>query len=399
VTRLVTGLCVAAIVLAACDLLLGRIEGDAPGSATVGSHGSNELTWHATRLWALAPGTTRSMWATCTVGEDGLRGPRPEVPRPTGRERILVLGDSSWFGAGLADQETFAVQLQGRLRRRGLDLDVVNGGVPGYSTEQALLELEEIGWDYQPTLLLIGNLWSDNNFDAWHDADLLQRRSPIRALLGKSALYRWLSRSVTRLQGGSPFRVVTWPDADGLARVGQRRVPLADYARNLDTMIRDARERGIGAALLAPGNRPIAQSGLSKNQCWYAYFTAQAQVAEHHGVPLVRGYEVLKAAAAEAGLDAVFLDELHPTAEGQGVLADAAALALDAAGWPTARLLGAERPFDPGLLDADRFPEGSADRASIQLHFASPPGEPDAGDPGIPPTPPPRGDAGRPPAR
>ena len=392
------GCFVAAIVLGAGELLLRSGGGGGTASpSAVGAHGSNELTWHPTRLWTLAPGTTTSMWATCTVGADGLRGAPPTVPRPAGRERVLVLGDSSWFGAGLADHETFAAQLEGKLRQRGIDVDVVNGGIPGYSTEQTLLELDEIGWGYQPPLLLIGNLWSDNNYDAWQDADLLARRSPIRALLGRSALYRWLSRSVMRLRGADPYRLVTWPTTAGADRTGQRRVPLPDYARNLDTMIRAARDRGVGAALLAPGNRPIVRGGLSKTHAWYAYFNAQAQVAEHHGVPLVRGYEVLTDAAARLGLEATFLDELHPSAQGQGVLAEATILALESGGWPTDRLLGAEQPFDLDLVGADRFPEQFADRFSLQLNFTSSAWDPEGADAGNPA--PPGEGAVTPPAR
>ncbi|MFH1469099.1 MAG: GDSL-type esterase/lipase family protein [Pseudomonadota bacterium] len=363
------GVVVAAVVLAALEGLARLLSGGAPSPDDVAAYGSNELTWHPTRLWSLMPGTRKTIFATCSIGEDGLRGSPPEVPRPTDRQRILVLGDSSWFGAGLADDQTLAVQLEARLRQRGLDVEVVNGGVPGYSTEQTLLELEEIGWGYDPTLLMIGALWSDSNYDAFRDADLLRRLSLTRSILGRSSLFRGASRVLAWLGGQGARRLVTWPTAQQAPEWTQRRVPVVDYARNLDTMIRDARARGVGAVLLAPGNKPILQHGLTAQEAWYPYFRAQERVAEHHGVPLLRAWEALGAQAGEGGLQALFLDEMHPSALGQALIADAATALLVEAGWPGARLTGVEQPFDLDLVGTDPFRGGNVDLGSIQMEF------------------------------
>ena len=61
------------------------------------------------------------------------------------------------------DDETIIEQTVDRLRATGLDVDAVNAGVPGYSTEQTRMLLEEDGWQLEPTLLLIGNLWSSSS--------------------------------------------------------------------------------------------------------------------------------------------------------------------------------------------------------------------------------------------
>jgi len=67
-------------------------------------------------------------------------------------------------------------------------------------------------------------------------------------------VFRWLSRFLAGLSGRLGVRLVTWPTVDRMPETGTRRVPLPDYARNLDTRIRDARARGAGAVLLAPGS-------------------------------------------------------------------------------------------------------------------------------------------------
>ena len=129
------------------------------------------MTGHPTRLWGMAPGVRQNFKVSATINELGLRGP---VPGPRTGERILLVGDSSFFGHGIADDATIAVVLEKDLRERGIDVDVVNAAIPGYSTEQTLLLLEEVGWGFDPTLLLSGNLWSDNNADGFRDADLLR---------------------------------------------------------------------------------------------------------------------------------------------------------------------------------------------------------------------------------
>lgn len=56
--------------------------------------------------------------------------PSPRTPE----KRLLLLGDSQVFGAGVADSETIPSQLQDSLAARGLNIRVLNIGVPGYSS-------------------------------------------------------------------------------------------------------------------------------------------------------------------------------------------------------------------------------------------------------------------------
>jgi len=50
--------------------------------------------------------------------------------------RIVCLGDSTTFGTGSNDDETYPAQLQNILRRRypGRNVEVINAGIPGYSS-------------------------------------------------------------------------------------------------------------------------------------------------------------------------------------------------------------------------------------------------------------------------
>jgi lysophospholipase L1-like esterase len=94
--------------------------------------------------------------APFTVNAAGLRGPEPRA-REENSFRILVLGDSQAFGFGVRDDETFSVQLEEILadRLEGLDLQVLNAGVPGYGTADQLAFLKSRGAAFKPDLVIV----------------------------------------------------------------------------------------------------------------------------------------------------------------------------------------------------------------------------------------------------
>jgi lysophospholipase L1-like esterase len=90
------------------------------------------------------------------TGSLGLRGTDPK-PRQGNTFRILVLGDSLAWGFGVADTETFSAQLQNLLSWRFpcLDIQVLNGGVPGYGTADELAYLHKRGEELHPDLVIV----------------------------------------------------------------------------------------------------------------------------------------------------------------------------------------------------------------------------------------------------
>jgi lysophospholipase L1-like esterase len=93
-----------------------------------------------------------------TVNSLGFRGPEVALPKPPGRFRVVLLGDSVTVGLGVADQETFAAQLAPELKRRlaGRDVDVVNLAVSGYNTAQEVALLKRNLERLEPDLVLVG---------------------------------------------------------------------------------------------------------------------------------------------------------------------------------------------------------------------------------------------------
>ncbi len=70
----------------------------------------------------------------------GLRG--PEVRKDPTALRIFLVGDSYTYGWGTSDSGTVSAQLQKLLNRKGIDAEVLNLGVGGYSTAQSYLRFK-----------------------------------------------------------------------------------------------------------------------------------------------------------------------------------------------------------------------------------------------------------------
>lgn len=96
--------------------------------------------------------------AVVTVNARGQRGPEIPLARST-RSRLLVLGDSTAFGYGVADEATFAARVAADAR----GFEVVNLGVEGYGPDQSLLRFEREGRAYAPDAVVL-SLCIDNDF-------------------------------------------------------------------------------------------------------------------------------------------------------------------------------------------------------------------------------------------
>ncbi|MFO0907656.1 MAG: GDSL-type esterase/lipase family protein [Isosphaeraceae bacterium] len=76
----------------------------------------------------------------------GNRDQADPPPAPPGRIRIVLLGDSITKGvrAGVRLDETFGALVERDLRHEGVDVEVINLGIGGERTDQALQRLEQV---------------------------------------------------------------------------------------------------------------------------------------------------------------------------------------------------------------------------------------------------------------
>lgn len=118
----------------------------------------------------LTPGYVGSLdggcWSTpVRVSSAGTRG--GEIPDGApGRRRIVAIGDSYTFGLGVGESETMTAALErelnvGRQPGGNGDVEIINAGVPGWTTIQATLLLEDrtlsLGADEALIVIYLGN--------------------------------------------------------------------------------------------------------------------------------------------------------------------------------------------------------------------------------------------------
>src|ERR1044071_4049271 len=116
--------------------------------------------------WAHQPGQegvfeTPQFRTAVRINEKGLRDRSHSYTRQNANGRILVLGDSFAWGYGVEESERFSQVLE-----KSMDVEVINAGVSGYSTDQELLWYQNEGIKYETdlvVLVLAGNDVGDND--------------------------------------------------------------------------------------------------------------------------------------------------------------------------------------------------------------------------------------------
>lgn len=118
----------------------------APGRATAASDRGFFARFDPELGWAPKPsvsGVHRDKGFSVSVAQNrfGVRGPEDlETGRRGASRRILVLGDSYVWGFGVSQEDLFSDP-----RVHGSDVEIVNLGVSGYGTDQALLLYRRLG--------------------------------------------------------------------------------------------------------------------------------------------------------------------------------------------------------------------------------------------------------------
>lgn len=84
----------------------------------------------------------------------GLRDDEFPVQRPPGELRILALGNSTTWGTGVDQHDTYANQLE---RALGADhVQVINAGGEGKTLDKAIAFMDRSGFEYDPSTVLYG---------------------------------------------------------------------------------------------------------------------------------------------------------------------------------------------------------------------------------------------------
>lgn len=318
-------------------------------------------------IYEYPPGEHFERGVKVTINSLGLRGPEPEIPKPAGVRRLITTGDSSVFGFGVQDEEVFSSVAA---RELGDDVEPIVAAVPGYSSYQSLNLLRMRALRTDPDLFVIGNIWSDNNFDAFVDRDTIATLSgyeqsvkgAMKRILTKSAVYRvadWKLRVRDRMR--SVERIGWQTSSQDRGQIGLRRVAIQDYADNLEHLANIADSRGADAVfLLLANNEDLGPGGTAgaNMKAWTPYREVMRDTATRHGAPVLD----VPALFRETGLskEDLFLDQMHPTARGHQIIGEALAALLDEEGWTAGQRMMGDGPGGSVPEYVDPFLKGQA---------------------------------------
>lgn len=202
----------------------------------------------------------------------GLRGPEISRVKPEGVLRILLLGDSTVYGPYVDEADTSAAQLQKRLALAHPEVivEVVNAGVPGWTSREALLNLRSRLGSLAPDALVIiegrndlfpelfRNYRSDYSHYRRVGYDYRDANRIPRSLFRWSRAWMLLSTrhgerlGFSSLDGRPPYSYVNWenrPEAREIEALARRPGILAGFRQNLEGMLEFASAHRILAVL------------------------------------------------------------------------------------------------------------------------------------------------------
>ncbi len=223
------------------------------------------------------------------INSDGMRG--AEIQKPKQGYRIIALGNSCTFGWGVPDEETWVYRLQEELQKEFSPekIEVINAGVPGYSSYQGKIYFEEELVQYQPDMVLIMFGWNDH-WKAGHGISDAEQRVPSKLILwfqnffSRLKLYQLLRKVI--LRSTEEELLVALDDVSGKRRVSQD-----EFFRNLKEIVRTARARHIQPVLISPPIAPaLKDSRVFRNNLFLLHRQYQqqiARVAELEQVPFI----------------------------------------------------------------------------------------------------------------
>ncbi|MBT9557468.1 MAG: hypothetical protein IV100_15615 [Myxococcales bacterium] len=259
-------------------------------------------------MWAPRPGYSAGQ---LRIDDAGFRVGGERGATSDDALRVALLGDSTTFGIDVPFEATFGARLGARSGGR---LQILNAGVTGYTSTQALARYRRDVRPWKPDVVVLQAGINDPVARFWlSDDQIMEERipGPIAALLN-----RWLLRShFFRVIRSATLALLGRPSAPGpdVPRVGSER--LAD---NVRALAEDVVSDGGRLVLLVSPVSPAAAGWprLAEVQRYRAILAAEARAV---GAVVVEVSELMEA----TGDSALFLDTVHPNARGHDRLAAA----------------------------------------------------------------------------
>jgi lysophospholipase L1-like esterase len=270
--------------------------------------------------WRVRPSQTDDRPPATNVNAQGFRGSRNVGPKDVAKTRVLVLGDSFAWGWGVADDQTFAAQLEARAQGR---FDVINGGTPGWGIFQFQAQLERWIGELQPDVVVVfvntGDILRQPYASREEERRFLRDSALRNRIRDFSKLVTTVYRLIERYRLAAQNRVV----ANAHAMDARGGVNPELYARLLD---RDAtRLRAMHDLAAANGARFVLVAWPQQVPMTPAFLDSMKQVA----ATIDATYVDMSPTLAAHPLESYSLpNDVHPSELGHRLVAERLAAAL-----------------------------------------------------------------------
>lgn len=330
---------------------------------------------------------TKEFEVTFEINSLGLRDDPMESPqKPEGVYRVVCLGDSFTLGFSVAREDLFVDQLESVWNAQGRNVDVINTGTEGYSTDQEAVWMLENGDAYQPDLVLLFPYDNDlywNGQEAYFGkpkprfsiAGELDHAGPFAEPPGEGFLSKL---AVTNLFGKSAPSGHRFKPSHGSRPILNEFAPLilppttfiTDAVLRTGGALRALKQKcdQLGARLVVapiPSHSAIDEAyaakfgpaalGVESREHWIADspVTAVLSLCQQNGIDVLDARQALKDAMAESGESMYFEKDWHLNPAGNLAFArflDEGLRGLDV--FPAAHAATAEAPFAQATVAA-----------------------------------------------
>jgi lysophospholipase L1-like esterase len=286
---------------------------------------------HPQLLWELRPNKQGQRFA---VNSWGMRCKEFPLEKEPNEYRIMILGDSSAFGAGIEDGRRFSDILEEKLQVEYPDrkIRVVNAAVEGYSIYLARKYFDLRLKKFNPDCLII-SFNNDPNPDIMQDKDRLppQWSMPVFSVLYQSELFLLLKKlTLNRFLETEKGRKI-WErkkSKDVTARVSDEDIK-ENYTYLIDEMKKSNGKTIIMAMPLpAPGldrkalkALTLEESSVNTNHLNkdYKYRLLLKQISNSNNAIFADIFSLWR---KEKDNNSLFIDHVHPTEEGHKLIAE-----------------------------------------------------------------------------